>query len=290
MGGALSGLSNTTGSLYGGLGGITGGGVNNALSPFGLGGEQGEYFQGNTENRALQDYLAKIQGFDPRAEMTGSTEDVMNNAILGRTFGKGGLQEQTLGDLSKARGEEADLSSRGFSLTPDDHEAYGQASGDIARMFGQSEQDLSQSLANRGLSQGPSGAAGAAFSGLQGNKQEQLAKAQTNIANQRMQNNLARLNSTRQFMSQLGGLGSDLNRQGQTAIESQYQARHQPIDDLGRAAGLQMQQNAAANEAGMASLQDKRGSAGKTLFDAFGRGLFKATEAAPQKAAGGLFG
>jgi hypothetical protein len=129
-----------------------------------------------------------------------ATDQVQNSSLFGGLLGKGGA-------LDRANAEEQDLATRGYSLKPEDHEAYGQASGDIARLFGSQEQGAAQSLADRGLAAAPSGAAGVAFSGLAGNKNEMLAKAQTDIADRRMQNNMQRLNSTRQFMNQLGGLG-----------------------------------------------------------------------------------
>lgn len=143
--------------------------------------------------------------------LTGSklaTDQVQSNPILGQLFGQGGTMDRT-------NAEEQRLSSQGFQLTPEDREAYGQASGDISRMFGQSENSLSRSLASRGLSSGASGAAGAQFSGLQGNKNEMLAQSQMQIANQRMNNTMQRLGQTRQFLGQLGS-------QGENAIQSQY--------------------------------------------------------------------
>jgi len=123
------------------------------------------------------------------------TRDVQNNAILGQLYGQGG-------SLSNAVGQEKDLANRGYSLQPEDYEAYGQASGNIARMFGQNEQSLSQAMADRGLSN--SGAAASGFSGLMGNKQEQLAGLQRQIAGDRMKMNMDRLNQTRNFIAQMG--------------------------------------------------------------------------------------
>jgi len=158
-----------------------------------------------------QNYLQNLMGIG--SAYTGGTEgmkqatqDVQDNAILGGLFGPQGT-------LQRTGAEEQQLASRGFTLQPEDYEAYGQGAGDIARMFGQSDQSLAQSLANRGLSS--SGVAGSAFSGSMGNKQEQLAGLQMKIANQRMQNNLARLSETRQFLGQLGA-------QGEQAIQNQF--------------------------------------------------------------------
>lgn len=158
-----------------------------------------------------QDYLQNIK--NTQGAVTGGTEgfgqatkDIQGNAMLGQLYGQGG----TLGRTTQ---EEQQLANQGFQLTPEDRTAYGQASGDIARQFGESDQSLAQALSDRGLSN--SGVAGAAFSGSQGNKMEQLAKAQQNIANQRFQSNLQRLGQTRQFLGQLG-------QQGEQAVQNQF--------------------------------------------------------------------
>lgn len=137
---------------------------------------------------------------------------VQNNPILSQLFGPQGVLSQTVD-------QQKELANRGYSLQPEDHEAYGQASGNIARMFGSQEQGLAQSLADRGLSN--SGAAGAAFSGLNGNKQEQLAGLQTQIAQKRMEMNQQRLGQMQNFLGTMGNqaqgaigqeLGAENNR------------------------------------------------------------------------------
>lgn len=129
------------------------------------------------------------------ANNTNATSDVQNNAILGGMFGQGGTLQQT-------QQQEQQQANQPWQMTPEDQSMYGQMSGDIARQFGQSDQSMAQALASRGLSN--SGVAGASFSGSQGNKMEQLAKAQQSIAQQRFQNNLTRLGQTQQFLGQLG--------------------------------------------------------------------------------------
>ncbi len=170
-----------------------------------------------------------------------ATQEVQNNPILGSLFGKGGALESSLQ-------KEQELQKQGFQLQPEDHEAYGQASGNIARLFGQQENQLAQSLANRGLGAAPSGAAGASFSGLAGNKNEQLARAQMQIANQRMQNTMNRISQQQQFASQLGG-------QAQNAINSQRNAQlagaAQRQGNVADAAQLQNQTNQMQNQYGM---------------------------------------
>ena len=139
---------------------------------------------------------------DPNA----ATNQVMNNGVLGGLFGQGG-------QLQQAENQVTDLTNNGFNLNNTDKTAYGEAAGNIARQFGQNDQSLSQSLANRGLSN--SGIAGQEFSNSLGNKNEQLAGLQTQIAQNRMQMNQQRLAQTQNFMAQLG-------QQGQNAIQGQF--------------------------------------------------------------------
>ena len=156
------------------------------------------------QEHAFQEELV----FNPLTGTMMASEQVRDDPVLSKLFGKEGL-------LSRAETEEKDLAGRGYSLQQEDHEAYGQTSGNLARMFGQQEQDVAASLASRGLAAAPSGAAGQAYSGLAGNKYEQLAKAQTDIAQKRMQTNMQRLQQTRSLMQ---GLGSDYGNQ----LSNQY--------------------------------------------------------------------
>lgn len=147
---------------------------------------------------------------DPLAGAKLASEQVRGDAVLGRLFGDSGL-------MSRVDAEEQRLGSQGYQLQQEDREAYGQAAGDIQRQYQQQEGELAKSLAARGLSAAPSGAAGAGFSGLMGNKYEQLAKAQTAIADKRMQNTMQRLQANRAMMSNLGGqydtsVGNQTNR------------------------------------------------------------------------------
>lgn len=121
-----------------------------------------------------------------------ASEQLQSDGVMGKYFGKGGMQDQVLGAQS---GLEANLDEdrnalkgkdESYGLNENDLKAYGQASGNIARQFGQGEQSLSQSLASRGLAQGASGSAGAQFSGLQGNKMEQLGQLQQQISQNRI--------------------------------------------------------------------------------------------------------
>lgn len=170
---------------------------------------------GNDEmqNRSRQHQLYT----DPSTGTLAATDQVKSNDLFKGVFGEGGLNERILS-------EEQDLAKRGFSLQPEDFEAYGQASGETARMFGAEEQGLAQALASRGLSAAPSGAAGVGFSGLMGNKSERLAGAQRKIADDRMKMNLERLNSARNF-------AMEGNKLAQAAVGDQYGRNRQGVQD-----------------------------------------------------------
>lgn len=320
MGGAVGALVGGGGPLGAVVGGGTGG-VNKLLSPLGLGGEQGESFQAGNGNMALAQLNQGNDVFNNKAAMealesygagdrslkdvmhlgsegtndmtylnqlatgatTGSrfaTDQVQNNSILGQLYGKGGTLEDTVN-------KQKELQNQGYKLTPEDREAYGQASGDIARQFGSQQQGLAQSLADRGLSAGSSGAAGVGFTGLAGSQSEQLAKAQTDIADRRMQNTMARLGQNEQFLNQMSG-GAE------TAINDQYgrqlagaQNYQKNLQDT---ANTQIAQNSSANQSNLAAMQDKRGAAGKTIFGAVGQGLYNGVAGGGAKATSGAIG
>jgi hypothetical protein len=162
-----------------------------------------------------------------------ATDAVQNNGILGQLFGQGGA-------LSGAIGKENQLQNQGYQLTPEDQTMYGQASGDVARLFGQQENSAANNLAMRGLASAPTGAAGATFSGLAGNKNEMLAKAQQQIMQQRYQNTQQQIQQQQQFISQLGG-------QAQNAIQGQYNRQLQGSN--AHMNGLQAASNAKTAEA-----------------------------------------
>lgn len=159
-----------------------------------------------------QSELGKFLNYSADSNVTGTgssdyaTGQVQNNPMLGQLFGKGGTLDQTVQ-------QESDLANRGFSLQPEDYEAYGQGSDNIARQFGAAGGSLAQALSNRGLSN--SGVAGQAYSGLQGSQLEQLGQMQQQIAQQRMQTNMQRLGQMQNFLSNMGG-------QAQGAIQGQW--------------------------------------------------------------------
>ena len=164
------------------------------------------------ENAKIMDLFS-----NPLTATKAASEQVMGNELFGDYFKQGGIQSQR-------QAEEKELASRGYSLQPEDHEAYGQASDEIARLFGQQETSLAQALANKGLASGPSGAAAVSFSGLMGNKNEQLAGQQRKIAQQRMETNMQRLNAVR-------GAVDQANQQAQGALKDQRAANQQGYDN-----------------------------------------------------------
>lgn len=285
---------------------------------FGLGGGQGDYYQNpalNSEAKKQIDASLKMatnadlnkagsrlaQGDMSLADILGAanatgdqsaalsylaSSPVVGSALASQQVIEDPLLAGLFGDdstMSRAVAEERDLASRGFSLQPEDHEAYGQMSGELARMFGQEEQSLASALANRGLAAGSSGVAAQQFAGLQGNKSERLAGLQRQIANDRMQMNLQRLSQTRQFMNQLGGLGQEA--QGQKF--AQNNAR---MDQLQRQQGLDTNQYQAEQAAAQASQASKEANRKLGLADAIGGGVFKGIEGGISAGLGGMIG
>lgn len=176
--------------------------------------DAGNPFAGKTHelsDKALQSYLER--GADA------GSKEFLADPLLGKSYEAGQEQLSAIGkDLGNIRGEERDLATRGYSMQPEDWEAYGQVSGNIARESGLQEASLAQALASRGLSN--SNMAGRAFAGSQGNKFEQLRQSQRQIAQDRMKTNMERLGQTRQFMNQLMGQQSGaLGRQQQFGLQ-----------------------------------------------------------------------
>jgi hypothetical protein len=220
---------------------------------------------------------------DPMSGSKMAEDAVKDNTLLQGLFGKGALNQRLIG-------EEEDLAKNGFNLNQQDRTAYGQASGDIARQYAQQDTDITKQLARRGLASSGSGAAGAAFSGAAGNKYEQLAKMQTDIADKRYNANMERLNQTRSQINSLAGLGQQAQ---QAQFGRQLQGVQARRDYQTKGAALQQ----AANEQKDRSITDKRDSMGKSLLEGFGQGLFSGTQqmgsqapqAAMKGATGGMF-
>lgn len=190
-----------------------------------------------------------------------AANQLTTNAFTGGLYGDGGL-------TSQLQSEGKDLASRGYELRPEDREAYGQTAGDIARQFGQQEQDASKMLARRGLGGGASGASGATFSGLAGSKNEMLAKAQTDIAQKRMQDTQQRLLSNRQMQQSLGTQGQQLfNNMAQQRFDNKGNA-------LKSAAGIE----SGVNDQGRQANEDAIGHKSKNIGDAWAEGKYSGTK------------
>lgn len=231
--------------------------------------EQGEYL--TPEQKAQKEAQQYYANYDKN--MGEATKGVQEGAFTKGLFGADGVQSQL-------QREGTDLSSRGYSLQPEDYEAYGQTAGDVSRMFGQQNQAAASELARRGLGSASSGAAGAKFAGLQGNKNEMLARAQTNIAQKRMENTRQRLNDNRVMQSQLANQGVGM-----------------ASDNFARKGGSLQQ--AASSEQGMneqnrQTLADKEAAVRPGLFSTIGQGLQRGigqmAQAAPGMAVGGFGG
>jgi hypothetical protein len=234
-----------------------------------LDGKEGAYVdpakqQANLFNKYANDFTG---------EMGQAEKAIQDSPFTKGLYGAGGLNER-LG------AEEQQLASQGFKLTPDDYSAYGQTAGDVSRLFGQQEQAATQSLARRGLASASSGAAGAAFAGIAGNKNEMLAKAQTDIAQRRYQDTMQRLSQTRSLMNSMGAQGNQMARQrfadkGNTLMDSVNVER-------------------GVNDANRTALQDKQDAYKPGLFETIGTGLQagigKMATEAPGMALGGATG
>lgn len=250
---------------------------------------------GMSTAQALQQAAGRGQGATDALLTSGlsgsriASESVASDPILGQLFGKGGA-------LSSALGKEQELQNQGFQLKPEDRSMYGQASGDIARLFGQQEQSAAQSLANRGLAAGPSGAAGVTFSGLAGNKNEQLAKAQMGIMQQRFQNTMNQIGQQQQFASQLAGqAGQNIQNQYGRQLQGAQYGQGTLSEGLNQERNTQAHQQDINNEIYKQQQESSFGNKlGGVLGGALGMGVGALTgglgAAAGGKLAGSIFG
>lgn len=237
----------------GAIAGAAVGGLSGALSNQKEGGKQASnYMSGFIDPNQAAGNLNAANNAAANINTRDASQRVMDNPLYSGLFDAGG-------QLGQAENEATQLANTGYNLTPEDHTAYGQASGDISRMFGQNEQSLSKSLANRGLSN--SNVAQAQFSGLQGNKNEQLAGLQTKIANDRMNMNLQRLGQTRNFMTQLGGQAQSAVNQDLGAVKDTANLEYQM--GMGKLGALQGQSNEGLQ-------QDQQTQHSSGLSNAFG--------------------
>lgn len=251
---------------------------------------------------------SQIQGFknalatDPLTGSKFATEQVQNNPLLMQ-----GLND-IQGQLKTGQGLQSDqtgrlktLQDQGFQLTPEDQTLYGQTSGNIARQFGQQGNQMSQDLASRGLSSAPSGAAGSMFSGLAGNQNEMLAKAQQDIMQQRFTNTQNQITQQQKFIgdlnSQNNSAAGNYSSQAANDVNQQYGRQLQGVQDQDarttRAAQLQQSANTDFNSSQLASGQYNMDNRPKNFSDYLNAGLGSSTynvAGAPGKAASGAAG
>jgi len=220
--------------------------------------------QGNTyDDRAHE--IETLMAVDPTTatryavEKLQSEDPFFNKGV--ESYNRAADQESKY--YANADADREALSGKGdyWSLNNQDFEAYGQAKDDLARMFGSQEASLAQALADRGLAEAPSGAAVQAFSGLQGNKFEQLANAQRKIVADRvntardMLTQRANLNSqllgqTQSHMRGLGELGENaIANQFNRQLGAQNQAHSQQMSVIGADQQQQQLAQQQANEA-----------------------------------------
>ncbi len=209
-----------------------------------------------------------------------ATQQVQNNPLLSQ-----GLNAQ-MDQLHTGQGLESgqtgilnNLQSQGFNLTPGDQSLYGQEAGQIANQYAQQGNQAANSLASRGLSS--SGAAGAQFSGIAGNQNQQLAQAQQQIAQQRFSNTQNQIAQQQNFIGALNGQNnSQANAySGQAAndINQQYgrqlSGANQSTSNLSTAAGLQSGANNAQNQYGMDASKFNAANTPANFMDFYSAGL-----------------
>lgn len=157
---------------------------------------------------------------DPVASNNMAKEQLLSDPTVSGLYGDNGLQRK-MADVAGNLGQDRESlfgRDESYGLNSGDLQAYGQAQGEVERLFGNQEQQAAQSLSNRGLGAAPSGAAGALFSGIAGNKNEQLAKAQMQIAQNRV--NTAKELAQSRVNADLGAgqLSTSLGALGQNAL------------------------------------------------------------------------
>lgn len=203
-------------------------------------------------SRDVSGKFARALATDPLTAQRFAAEQMRSDPLLGAAFGQDGLA----GQLAEQAGQGA--------LQPEDVEAYGQASDEIARIAGQQEGELARVLAERGLGAAPSGAAVAGISGIQGNKFERLAQQQRGIAEQRrarqMQSQQQLANLASQFSGALGG------RFGQGMASQQ-----QRVGELAGAAGRAFGQKGAEQRQANIGFQQQEATRGPTAGEIMGK-------------------
>jgi hypothetical protein len=218
----------------------------------------------------------------PGSAQTYIQDRLMNDEMTKGLFGKGGLQDQSQGDYSK----QSNIAQGKEKLGEDDMGLYGQLSGNIARQFGSQEQGLAQALADRGLAAGPSGVAQQQFSGMYGNKMEQLAGAQRQVAQQRVDNAM-------QNAQRLGNMSMQLGQLGQGAMSNMYNrnlaGRQQDMSERASAAGQSLAQQQAQQQQLNTQFEQQQATKGPSFGEVLG-GIGGGLVGAATGGIGGAFG
>ena len=266
---AIGSALGTAGTIAGGASAL--GGLAGALGSKKEGGQAAANAYSGLDPKAATNLVNQGAASTGQATTGQAAQDVMSNPLLSQMFGQGGMMGQTgqqISDLYKPQG-----------LTDQDKTEYGQASGNIARQFGQQSGSMANALSQRGL--GNSGVAGAQFSGLAGNQNEQLGHLQSQIADNRAKMNQQRLGTMQNFMSNLGQQAQ--GAMGQDIQSNLARGEQQYGQGMGQLKGIQGQ----ANE-GLQQMQQtaKPSESGQVLG-----GMFSGLGAANQMAGkGGMFG
>lgn len=280
------------------------GAIGKAVSGFGksLAGGQGDYYKPQFDEEMYNlmkdesnaaafestpyqtDYLAALNaGGDGFSKLSGAParmqRAVAESPIAGTLLAQDILQRGPIssmiygkqGELAKALADvDAMRKPSAYGLQAGDQTAYGQMSGELARMFGQSEKGLASDLAARGLAGAESGVAGKAYSGLQGNKLEQFAGLQRQIADQAMQRAMQRDAMLRNYAMGMQEMsGRDIQNQFGRQLAGNASAR----GAISGAANLEQSQNQMKNQAQLASLQDMRSAYQPGLLDMQAAGM-----------------
>lgn len=250
----------------------------------------------STGGMSLSDAISKAGGIsggtdrlatDPLTGSVMASDQVRSNPLTSGIFGQGGVQDQAQSQYGKL-GDYLDQDrnalmgrDQSYGLTNQDLAAYGQASGNIGRMFANQEQSLAQSLADRGLAAAPSGVAGQAFSGLMGNKLEQLAGLQQQISQNRIntaqQLAQARNQADLQRQSQTGSLIQGLGNLGQQAVNDQFGRQlagsENNYNQTAGAAGLNLQNQGLQQNIANSQFAQQQATRTPSLGESIGTGI-----------------
>ena len=158
---------------------------------------------GNTRGQDFDRYRNAEQQYMTRAHDAGSQEFLKDALMKGQydAYGKHGSE---LADIfSRTADKDKEMSSKPFGLQDQDNTAFTQMGGNLARMFGASDNQLSSNLYGRGLSN--SGSANRSLMTSLGNKNEQVGSLMTNMANNSWDRQQKAMNANRDYLVSLSG-------------------------------------------------------------------------------------